>query len=210
MFQFEEIVAEDVKIVFLWYKNYTMDDYLFLLNETESERYHSFSSTKRKYEFLSTRILKEHFFPNTTILYTKDGAPFIKGIPHISISHSKNFSAIAYSSTHVLGLDIEPISSKALRLSSKFLNDNEIALLDVNDELTMVRAWSCKEALLKLTRRKGIIFKRDLLINDFNDQQLFSCTFSKDNKWYHVDLLSIVKEDMVITINKNNPILTTL
>ena len=65
---------------------------------------------------------------------------------HISISHSKELSRNNYISDKQVGLDIEHISEKPLRLSPKFITDNS------HQDLTKEKAtliWCCKEAVFK-------------------------------------------------------------
>ena len=79
-----------------------------------------FKKKERIKEFLSCRLLLNEIAPNTLITYNKYGAPEINTDDFISISHSNNMSAIIISKKRV-GLDIEKISEKALKLSSKFM-----------------------------------------------------------------------------------------
>lgn len=200
MFKHESIQLGNTAVYLIRYTSYDLAEFQSILSQDELQKMNGFLSEKRKYEFLSTRILKEHLFPNTHIQYSSNGAPFIENLSPISISHSKGCSAMAVAD-HKLGLDIEPLSDKAKRLHAKFLNEEELNLLDTSNEVLMTKAWSCKEALLKLCRRKGLIFKRDLIINGFDGNETFTCTIRKDNQLFSVSLTSIVKDDIVITVN---------
>lgn len=201
MFEYEKAELNNSTVYILRYQPYSLNDYLHILNDSEQERFSGFRSSKRQYEYLSTRILKEHLFSGSTIEYNPQGAPFIRGVPHVSISHTYGCSAIAVSNHHVIGLDIEPLGEKAGRLHSKFLNDHECNILDTANETLMTRAWSCKEALLKLCRRKGIVFKRDLLIEEYDGNETFICTIAKDGKLFSVHLTSKLIDQMIMTIN---------
>lgn len=207
MFAYKKVEIKNTTVYIIRYEPYPMKDFLHLLNDSEAKRFDEFSSIKRKYEYLSTRILKEQLFPGTTIAYDCQGAPFIAGKPHISISHSSGCSAIAVSEEHILGLDIEPLGEKARRLHSKFLNEDECRLLNTNDEMLMTRAWSCKEALLKLCRRKGVIFKRDLIIHSYDGDEIFTCSVMKDEQLFSVHLTSKLIDQMIMTINHSDLIL---
>lgn len=200
MIRFKKVEIEHIETHVIEYQPYDMEPYLHQLDTEEHKRFDSFNSIKRKYEFLSTRILKNRLFPNETINYLPSGAPRIGDEFFISISHTQNKSAIAISKDFEIGLDIEPTSNKAQRLYSKFLNEDEIALLNTADELEMTKAWSCKESLYKLANRKGIIFKQDLLILDFKDN-IFTCRFRREDQHFLINLKSIVIDDVVFTIN---------
>lgn len=205
MFQYKNILIGDISIYIIRYDSYCLEDYFTVLHENERQQMESFSSIKRQYEYLSTRILKERIFPGQLIKYTSSGAPYIEGETNISISHFSGVSAIATSENHPIGLDIEPIGNKAKLLHTKFLNEKEQSFLDTTDELLMTRVWSCKEALLKLCNRKGILFKRDLIIDSYDGNESFMCSIIKNHKLFSVHLTSKLIDSMVLTINHSNP-----
>lgn len=144
---------------------------IFDLNESLTEllklgaRFDSsnFKTEKRKKDFLVSRLLLNELEPNQQISYNSNGAPEISNGKHISISHSKNLVAIIISDKKV-GLDIEHISEKPLRLSPKFITDNS------HQDLTKEKAtliWCCKEAVFKWHQKGSIDFKKDILISPF-------------------------------------------
>ena len=73
---------------------------------------------------------------------------------YISISHTKGFAAVAYHHDAPIGMDIEYISSRVERISSRFTTEGEAAYIDVHDEharqMYHLINWSAKEALYKL------------------------------------------------------------
>jgi 4'-phosphopantetheinyl transferase EntD len=205
MFDYKNIHIGDLSIYTIRYNSYCLNDFFTILSENERKQLSSFSSVKRQYEYLSTRILKEQIFPGQLIKYNSSGAPYIEEGPYISISHFSGVSAIGVSKKYPIGLDIEPIGSKAQLLHTKFLNEQEKAFLDTTDELLMTRAWSCKEALLKLCNRKGILFKHDLIIDSYDGNESFMCSILKDHELFSVHLTSKLIDGMVLTINTSNP-----
>ena len=100
---------------------------------------------KRKKDFLVSRLLLNELDPNQQISYNSNGAPEILNGKHISISHSKNLVAIIISDKKI-GLDIEYISEKPLKLSSKFNTRNSQQDL-TKEKATLI--WCCKEAVFK-------------------------------------------------------------
>lgn len=201
MFTFENVCIGGSIVYIIKYNHFLIEDFFQLLHPVEKARLHTFSSEKRKMEYIATRILKDTIFPGALIDYNKDGAPFIEHVAHISISHCKGASAIAVCPDHIIGLDIEPMSNKAQRLQSKFINPVESGFLNTEDALAMTRAWSCKESLLKLARRKGLIFKRDLLIESAHEPEQFLCSILTDAEKKYVNLTSKVVDTIIITIN---------
>ena len=117
----------------------------------------------RKKEYISSRILLNIFFPNSEILYNLNGAPEIENKNYISISHSKNLTAIILSKRKV-GLDIERISEKAKKMSSKFILKNSHTHLS-KEKSTLI--WCAKEAIYKWNQEKNISFIYDILIEPF-------------------------------------------
>ena len=113
-----------------------------------------FKSEKRKKEFLACKLLLNEISPNITITYNEFGVPELDNGQHISISHSKNLVAIIISKTKV-GLDIEQISEKPLRLSSKFISKDHHTPLS-EEKATLI--WCCKEAIFKWHQKGNIDF----------------------------------------------------
>ena len=88
-------------------------EHLYLLNN----KFSKFRNINRKIEFLSTNLLLNELTPNSKIFYNKYGAPQLKNNNFISISHSKDLVSMIISNKRV-GIDIEKISKKPLKLSS--------------------------------------------------------------------------------------------
>lgn len=202
MFYLKNIKIGDSTLYFIRFDEYNINDYTYLLTNDEQFKLSTFKSEKRKKEFVATRILKTTLFKNTPIYYLSTGAPYFKNSTnHISISHCDNWVVFAVCNCYKIGVDIEPISSKAQRLHQKFLNESEIALLDTSNIELMSKAWSCKEALYKLSAKEGIIFKKDLLITDFDKKNTFNCTILEGNKRFSVYLSASIIDGYIVTIN---------
>jgi len=134
-----------------------------------------FNNEKRKKEYLVSRLLLKDIAPKTKITYNEYGAPKLENGKHISISHSKNLVAIIFSKQKV-GLDIEKISEKPLRLASKFISEDE------NQNLTEEKAtliWCVKEAIFKWHQKGNVDFKKDIKIKEFKimEKGEISCNF---------------------------------
>jgi len=204
MFFYEKHLFDTSTIHLLNYKPYPFEQFVDLLDDEEHKRFYSFRSEKRRYEYLSTRILKEQIFPQSKIRYNDNGQPTINEQKHVSISHARYTTAIAVSNHHPIGIDIEPLGEKAQRLYTKFLNEHECHILDTNDALLMTRAWSCKETLLKLTGAKNVIFKRNLLIEEYDGKEVFRCTIKLPSKQsVCVSLTSMLLNDIILTVNSS-------
>jgi len=144
----------------IWDLNESLTELLKLGARFDSS---NFKTEKRKKDFLVSRLLLNELEPNQQISYNSNGAPEISNGKHISISHSKNLVAIIISDKKV-GLDIEYISEKPLRLSPKFITDNS------HQDLTKEKAtliWCLKEAVFKWHQKGSVDFKKDIQISPF-------------------------------------------
>ena len=62
------------------------------------------------------------------------------------------------------GIDIQEISKKSLRISSKFINQHIQNL--TKEKCTLI--WAIKEAVFKWHRKGSVDFKKDIQVPDFN------------------------------------------
>ena len=167
-----KIIEENNCIISLWKINETLDA---LMQLSANRKIPDFNNEKRKKEYLASRLLLKDIAPNTKITYNEYSAPKLENGEHISISHSKNLVAIIFSKQKV-GLDIEQISEKPSRLSSKFITE------DVHQNLTEEKAtliWCVKEAIFKWHQKGNIDFKKDIKIKEFKimEKGEISCNF---------------------------------
>ena len=144
----------------IWDTQETLDEILKLSKPFDLIR---FKTEKRKKEFLSSRLLLEQLNPNAIITYNDFGAPELDNGKYISISHSKEMVAIIISEQQV-GLDIEQISEKALRLAAKFISAKNQSNL-TKEKATLI--WCCKEAIFKWHQKGGVDFIKDIIIPEF-------------------------------------------
>ena len=87
------------------------------------------------------------------IIERKNGKPFIKNSPlYISISHSGNFVAAAFSQAEI-GIDIEVMREINLNVAKKFCTNNDLEFLNSQENKTeaFFKIWTAKEAYLKIT-----------------------------------------------------------
>lgn len=111
----------------------------------------SFKSAKRQREWLGVRLLlKSICGEQAQIGYTPTGAPLlVDSDTNISISHSGSLIALVFSDERI-GLDIQMISDKPLRIKSHFLDETEERVFgDHLDMLSAVKLWCAKEAVYK-------------------------------------------------------------
>lgn len=144
-----------------------LENYLLSLSPAEKNAYDSFSSYSRKLEFAAIRHLKHEVLGPLPIHKDETGAPTLEDGRHLSFSHSTKYVALGLNDKHKCAIDIEAQTPKAFALKHKFLASNEEQLCSNEKDATLI--WSFKETLYKLSDRKGLIFKTDLLLEAIDE-----------------------------------------
>ncbi|MAU36907.1 MAG: hypothetical protein CMD14_05995 [Flavobacteriales bacterium] len=170
-----------------------------LIKLSDIQNISKFKTERRKKEILSTRLLLNKILPNTTILYNKYGAPCIENDNFISISHSIKFVAIIISKFRV-GIDIEKITKKPLRLSSKFIANSEHFPLS-EEKATLI--WCCKEAIYKWHQKRKINFITDIKILSFSIKKEGKLIAKFKNQKLTLHYKKIDDHFLVYVCNKN-------
>jgi phosphopantetheinyl transferase len=145
------------------------------LKDSSIARLESMKSESHKKGFLAVRMLLQHNDYNDFDLYYDEfGKPHIKpqGCSikdiEISISHSNDFSAIAISDKKV-GLDLEQIKEKALKIASRFMDVSHLENLSEEEKIKKATVvWGIKESIFKIKNEKGISFPNHIFEEDFN------------------------------------------
>ena len=148
----------------IWEITETLEQLLQLSNTISTA---DFNTEKRKKEWIASRLLLNEVNPNYSISYNTFGAPELSNGSYISISHSKGLVAIIISQQQV-GLDIEEISGKALRVSAKFVSTNNLKALTA-EKATLI--WCCKEAIFKCHQKGGVDFITDIKLHPFESME---------------------------------------
>lgn len=124
------------------------------------QHYPAGRNEKRCKEILATALLLRHYFRREVLWHhAPNGAPLIEGY-NISISHTINYIAIALHPTRRVGIDIERIGERVMRVAPRFMSEDELSQLPPDNATlpddTSCRAlashmiWSIKEAVYKL------------------------------------------------------------
>ncbi|MGM9804268.1 MAG: 4'-phosphopantetheinyl transferase family protein [Muribaculaceae bacterium] len=115
---------------------------------------------KRRIEMMIEQLLLTHLLGKGAILmHHSNGSPFLKGsITNISISHTNHYVAIACSSTLNIGIDVQTIEQKILRVRNRFLSTAEQEFIADHSLEQNTLAWTAKEALYKAVGVDGVNF----------------------------------------------------
>lgn len=127
-------------------------------------------------KLLSDLFLYEHF------AYYQEKIPILNNHQSISLSHSFPFVAISVSSKKT-GIDIEKITPKIEFIAPKFTNiDTFYSHSSEKKQKIYTQIWTIKEALFKAGQKKGVDFKNDLILENFNENhQENTATFKQNN-----------------------------
>jgi|SRR5690554_382758 len=200
MFHTENIKYGPVSVFLLYYDDFVTEEHLHNLLPEEHQKLESLKHPSRRREYVATRVLRTMHFGNEPILYSEIGAPYVDGEGFISISHANNVVGMAYCKTFQVGLDLEPIHEKVMRVKHKFLSKEEEQLTNTESVEEMIKVWSGKEALYKLAGRKKIIFAENLLLTRIDNLKWKGRIYFANNK-KEVELIIDSRNDFVISIN---------
>jgi phosphopantetheinyl transferase len=135
----------------------------------------AFTSPGRQQQWLGGRLLAytllRHLAPTRPLLVAQPGSKPFFDQPgfHLSISHTRRQVVVLLSRSCPVGIDIEAIHPKVLRVKDKFLSppEQEAAGGDLNKTLIY---WCTKETLYKLYGRKQVRFREHLQVSPFELQ----------------------------------------
>ncbi|MBM3185075.1 MAG: 4'-phosphopantetheinyl transferase superfamily protein [Bacteroidetes bacterium] len=172
-----------------------------VLQEAEKKRYSVIQNSERKNEFLGVRYLRNQYDAKLEIKYLSSGKPVIENdSKHISISHSKNYVAFAVA-PYKIGIDIEEIHERILKVKGRFLNQSELELFNLNSLADLTIAWCAKETLFKLNDDSGLDFKTDLIIKNWDKNSTILAEMKQNSQWVKVNLHFEVRDDLVLCFN---------
>ena len=164
---FQKIVGEK-NIIYVWRVTSSLNDLCKNpnLSKKELEEVSTLKSEKRKIEFLACRIaLKELFNNDLELKHHESGKPYIKEANHISISHSKDYIAIAYGEENI-GIDIEQPHQKMLKLIPRILSETELKQFQQNPTIeNACEMWGAKESVLKYIGDKNLNYRDEIKID---------------------------------------------
>jgi phosphopantetheinyl transferase len=89
------------------------------------------------------------------------------GYGFVSLTHTKGIAAAIFHKDMPVGIDLDFVREKVVRLGPKFLDPSEIEFLN-NDPVLFTIAWSAKESIFKCQGKRGISLRRNILLEPFN------------------------------------------
>lgn len=135
----------------VWNKTESVEQLLPIarLDALDEAEYVCLSNARRQTEWLATRVLLDQMLGNHVHLsHATSGKPYLLNDSRfVSISHSPNMVAVMVSERN-LGIDIERIHARTVKVRGKFLTGSEPDWCTTEEEHTLV--WTVKEAAYKL------------------------------------------------------------
>ena len=174
----KEIHKGEAELTMLDFKEISDLDTTFLYT-TEQEDLSQLKSIKRQREFFAVRAIRNHKGLPFSISYTSIGAPFFEGTSlKLSISHSHEIAVLATAPFNI-GVDLEPITERIIRLKERFATKNEISFFNFTEAKTLTIIWTIKEVLYKLSGLENINLLSEMnIIGIEND--LATCQFKTE------------------------------
>jgi phosphopantetheinyl transferase len=138
------------------------------LTQHSEQRFQTMKAESQQKGFLAVRMLLQHIgLSDVDLMYDSNGKPHLQNGAHISISHSHQFSVIAIS-TEPVGIDIEIIKEKTLKIAPRYLNMSHLKNLSIEDQTIKATViWGIKEAVFKIKNQSGISFPNHIFESDF-------------------------------------------
>lgn len=86
---------------------------------------------------------------------------------YVSLSHTDGYAAAIYHKLIPVGIDLEFIQDKILKIGKRFLAPAEIEFLNPHPKhYTM--AWSAKESIFKCQGKRGVSLRENILLEPFS------------------------------------------
>ena len=138
------------------------------LKDVSLARLEGMKSESHQKGFMAVRMLLQHLgYSDFDLYYDEFGKPHLKDGTHLSISHSNGFSGVAISDQNI-GLDIEQLKEKTLKIASRYMDVSHLKNLSESEQVKKATViWGIKETIFKVKNEAGISFIDHIFENDF-------------------------------------------
>ena len=145
---------------------------------------------KRLQHLAGRLLLKEMYpdFPVELIQIADTKKPFLADEPfHFSISHCGDYAAAMVSKTNRVGVDVELLNTKIVRIQHKFIYAEELEILNNQCSMPNIQSltlyWSIKESVFKWWGNGEVDFKKDIVLKSITgspEQGIVHCIFKNE------------------------------
>lgn len=106
------------------------------------------------------------------ICYHASGKPYLENGIGLSVSHAYDKLAVLFSfDEHEVGVDIEKVRDKVLKIREKFLSARELHDLRDAEVEKYTLYWAAKEAIYKAHGTEGLLFAEQIAIEPFSAKE---------------------------------------
>lgn len=143
----------------------------------------------RQLQQLATRYvlyILQHDFPFTAIEINASGKPYLQDCRlQFNLSHTSLLAAAIVSDRISVGIDVEKISPRVLKIQHKFINEDEAVGLvgkTIDEQISILtKYWTIKEAVYKWWGKGSVDFAGDICIQTtVQEEKLVSVYFNKE------------------------------
>lgn len=202
--------STDIATILIWtFDEDEIFDHQNLIEAENRSRVERFLPEKLA-EYLMIRTMLKSIYPDHKILYKTIGQPYLfPKDAFISITHSFPLAALAISKKRI-GIDLEKITTKILRIKEKFVHPNEFFWIDKRYEVEFLTViWVIKEALYKLHASKYWSLKKHYEVEEFtlNNLEEVKCrVFDDEFEDRYIAKVISINDVFFATIEENHTI----
>jgi enterobactin synthetase component D len=143
------------------------------LSFREKLSYANISHPEKKKEWATARIAIHDALQTLQIPYPgffKDEhgkSQSMNGQGFVSLTHTPGYAGAIFHRENPVGIDMDLIREKILRIGFRFLDAAELDFLE-QDPAHYTMAWSAKESIFKCQGKRGVSFRENILLEPFD------------------------------------------
>ncbi|SIN68356.1 4'-phosphopantetheinyl transferase superfamily protein [Algoriphagus halophilus] len=181
-------------------------DSLDFLSFREKLSYANISHPEKRMEWATARraikdALDTLYIPYPGFFKDEHGKSHsMNGNGFVSLSHTEGLAGAIFHRDTPVGIDMDIIREKILRIGFRFLDPSELDFLE-KDPLHYTLAWSAKESIFKCQGRRGVSFRDNILLEPFSpDATVIKARIREtDYSDHHYTVHARVINDTVLT-----------
>lgn len=162
----------------VWHITESMDFFLQHVDLKKSAGFEMVHHPSKQLQWLASRMLakvlvEDYWSLSFNGVYNDShGKPWLTNSNcHISISNSKNIATAILHRTKPVGIDIEVVKPKILKIANKYLTPSELILIG-NSFQSLTLAWCCKETIYKIHGIGNISLKDHIQLHSVESNNL--------------------------------------
>ena len=188
-----DIILRVIKVYYSFTTEYHIDDKIEI-EDFERQRYISTITDKERkaqsikvWKLLEFALKKDFSINDMQFERCENGSWQLKnGKPFFSLSHSKGLVVVAIDEENNIGVDVELVSNKILKIQKLFPNLSNEQINE--DRLTL--EWTKKESLFK--NKKGKNFVSNKIFNNGNYYYVTACVCDSNVQFIEVKFIDTI------------------